>query len=142
MDFIPEVVEVLEKFLSQSTRNKVMIVTKTRPENAELRLELALQNEILKNRCVGIMVWQDKYPIKQILTLFDNVVGLVDDNPSNWEIVLDYGIPVAPVLYKYNENFARLLLNKYNTFEEKCVIVPAIKTIKGSGDVIYANWRN
>lgn len=102
MEFIPEVVDYLREIINHKGNVQILIVTKTKGINAWDRFYRASQLPNIGRYIVGILAWQETYPIEELQNLRGNYVLALDDSPYNWELLLENSIPVMPILYRYN----------------------------------------
>ena len=102
MEFIPEVVDYLKEVIEYKNNVQILIVSKTKGINAWDRFYQASQLPRVGRYIVGILAWQEEYPIEELLNLRGNYILALDDSPYNWELLLENNIPVMPILYRYN----------------------------------------
>ena len=103
MPFIPEVENMIAAMMVER-HDQILLVSKTRPENMELRYRLAMQNSRLAPYIKGIVVWQRENPIS-FLKEHMNIKSMIDDNPTNLEAGRLADIFTIKVAYPYNEGF-------------------------------------
>lgn len=102
MEFIPEVIDYLEQIIECNDNVQILIVTKTKSVNAWDRFYQAVQLPKVGPYIVGILAWQKEYPIEELQNLKGKYVLALDDNPYNWDLLLEQDINVMPILYRYN----------------------------------------
>lgn len=123
MEFIPEVVDYLKQEIKKNDNIQILIVTKTKEINAWDRFYQASQLPKVGQHIVGILAWQEAYPIEELQSLKGRYILALDDNPYNWDLLIENEIHVMPILYRYN-------LERYksgvNTEFTKGYIMPAV----------------
>lgn len=102
MEFIPEVVDYLRQVIEDKNNIQILLVSKTKGINAWDRFYEASQLPRVGRYIVGILAWQEEYPIEELQNLRGKYILALDDNPYNWELLLENNIPVMPILYRYN----------------------------------------
>lgn len=103
MPFIPEVEDMIAAMMKER-HEQILIVSKTRPLNMDLRYTMALKNERLAPFIKGIVVWEKENPVKYLKDHV-NIKSIIDDNPANLEAAKEVGLFTIKVSYIYNADF-------------------------------------
>lgn len=134
MEFIPEVIDYLKQEIKKNEDIQILIVTKTKEINAWDRYYQASQLPKIGRHIVGILAWQEEYPIEELQNLKGRYILALDDNPYNWDLLIENQIHVMPILYRYN-------LERYksgvNTEFTKGYIMPEVAKLDSDEFVIY-----
>ena len=134
MEFIPEVVDYLKQEIKNNDNIQILIVTKTKEINAWDRFYQASQLPKIGQHIVGILAWQEEYPIEELQNLKGRYILALDDNPYNWDLLIENQIHVMPILYRYNLERYR---NGMDTDFVKGYIVPEVAKLESEKFVIY-----
>ena len=133
MEFIPEVVDYLKEVIEYKNNVQILIVSKTKGINAWDRFYQASQLPRVGRYIVGILAWQEEYPIEELQNLRGNYILALDDSPYNWELLLENNIPVMPILYRYN---VERYQNGIGTDFNKGYILPKVARL-GSEELLF-----
>ena len=134
MEFIPEVVDYLKQEIKKNEDIQILIVTKTKEINAWDRYYQASQLPKIGRHIVGILAWQEEYPIEELQNLKGRYILALDDNPYNWDLLIENQIHVMPILYRYNMERYR---SGVGTEFTKGYIVPEVAKLDSDEFVIY-----
>ena len=134
MEFVPEVVDYLGQIIEYNDNTQILIVTKTKSMNAWDRFYQASQLPRIGQYMVGILTWQEAYPIEELQNLKGNYVLALDDNPYNWDLLIENEIAIMPILYRYN---VERYQNGVGTDFTMGYILPEVAKLDSDEFVIY-----
>lgn len=104
MPVIPEVEDMIAAMMKER-HSQILIVSKTKSMNMELRYELVKRVERIAPYVKGIVVWQKQHPLRELRKEI-NIKSIIDDNPANLKLGQEEDIFTIKVSYPYNEDVA------------------------------------